>query len=206
MSLKHKLYFSPLGYVLHYVQCTLKWIHKPFMVYGYKSKYNGRYFKEVRISSSAIIENVEKLILSDNVWIGHYVWIESSGWVEIGEGSQISNGSMILSHSSHNAIRLNGFAYMKLDIADRVGYIHKKITIGEYVFVGVGAIIMPGVTIGKGAIVGAGAVVTKDVPQYGIVVGCPAKLVGSTKDIDEKYMNNPVVEKYYYDNFNSETL
>ena len=53
---------------------------------------------------------------------------------------------------------------------------------------------------------GAGAVVTKDVPQYGIVVGCPAKLVGSTKDIDEKYMNNPVVEKYYYNNFDSETL
>lgn len=44
--------------------------------------------------------------------------------------------------------------------------------------VGAGAIILPGVTIGRWALVGSGAVVTHDVPDYGIVVGNPARLVG----------------------------
>ncbi len=44
--------------------------------------------------------------------------------------------------------------------------------------IGANATILPGVTIGKWALVGAGAVVTKDVPDYGLVLGNPAKLVG----------------------------
>jgi UDP-2-acetamido-3-amino-2,3-dideoxy-glucuronate N-acetyltransferase len=44
--------------------------------------------------------------------------------------------------------------------------------------IGANATICPGVTIGRFAMVGAGAVVTRDVPDYGLVVGCPARLVG----------------------------
>ena len=43
---------------------------------------------------------------------------------------------------------------------------------------GAGCVIVCGVTIGKWAMVGAGAVVTKDVPDYALVMGCPAKIVG----------------------------
>ena len=43
--------------------------------------------------------------------------------------------------------------------------------------IGTAAIIMPGVTIGEGAIVGAGALVTKDVPDWTIVAGVPAKII-----------------------------
>lgn len=49
------------------------------------------------------------------------------------------------------------------------------VTIGENVWIGGGAIIMPGVTIGDGAIVGAGSVVTRDVPPDTTVVGNPAR-------------------------------
>ena len=48
---------------------------------------------------------------------------------------------------------------------------------------------MPGVTIGKGAVIGAGAVVAKDVPDYAVVVGNPAKIV--------KYRNKDIFEKLY---------
>ena len=52
-----------------------------------------------------------------------------------------------------------------------------RVTIGPDVWIGHGAILMPGITIGTGAVVGAGAVATRDVPAYGIVVGVPARVI-----------------------------
>ena len=52
-----------------------------------------------------------------------------------------------------------------------------KVVIGHDVWIGHGAIILPGVTIGNGAIVGAGRLVTKDVPAWHIAVGNPAKVL-----------------------------
>lgn len=52
----------------------------------------------------------------------------------------------------------------------------KLTTIGNDVWIGHGAFILPGVTIGDGAVVGAMAVVTKDVPPYAVVVGSPARI------------------------------
>ncbi len=53
----------------------------------------------------------------------------------------------------------------------------ETVTIGHDVWIGDRAIVLPSVNIGTGAIIGAGAVVTKDVPEYGIVVGSPARLI-----------------------------
>ena len=60
------------------------------------------------------------------------------------------------------------------DFADQGGDVH----IGDRVWIGYRAIILPGNTIGEGAIVAAGAVVTKDVPPFTIVAGNPAKKIG----------------------------
>jgi maltose O-acetyltransferase len=58
------------------------------------------------------------------------------------------------------------------------------VTIGDHVWIGYRAIIMPGVTIGDGAVVAAGAVVTTDVEPYKIVAGVPARSVGErTRDL-----------------------
>ncbi len=59
--------------------------------------------------------------------------------------------------------------------------IEEKVVIKDYVFIGPRVIIMPGVTIGKGAVVAGGAVVTKDVKDFEIVAGIPAKKIGERK-------------------------
>lgn len=55
--------------------------------------------------------------------------------------------------------------------------IYQKVIIKNDVWIGANSVIMPGITIGHGAIIGAGAVVTKDVPDYAIVAGVPAKVI-----------------------------
>lgn len=54
---------------------------------------------------------------------------------------------------------------------------HQHVTIKNDVWIGANCVIMPGVTIGNGAIIGSSAVVTKDVPDYAIVGGVPAKII-----------------------------
>lgn len=64
-----------------------------------------------------------------------------------------------------------------------------RIEIGEETFVGARSIIMPGVKIGRNCVVAAGSVVTKDVPDYSVVAGVPAKKISTTMDYAEKCLN-----------------
>ncbi len=61
------------------------------------------------------------------------------------------------------------------------------VLIEDYVFIGPRAIILPGITIKKGAVVGAGAVVTKDVEEFKVVGGVPAKEIGERQNKNPDY-------------------
>lgn len=60
---------------------------------------------------------------------------------------------------------------------DEQGISTKPVVIGDDVWIGANAVVLPGVTIGRHAVVAAGAVVTKDVPDYCVVAGVPAKII-----------------------------
>ena len=73
-------------------------------------------------------------------------------------------------------INNHGFYTREMPIKEQ-DYLDAPIVIGDDVWIGAGAIILAGVTIGRGAIIAAGAVVNKDVPEYAIVGGVPAKIL-----------------------------
>jgi acetyltransferase-like isoleucine patch superfamily enzyme len=70
--------------------------------------------------------------------------------------------------------------------------ITKRINVGDNIFIGMGAIILPGVNIGNNCIVGANAVVTKDVPDGYIVGGNPAKIIKKTSEYLEKAQRDSI--------------
>jgi acetyltransferase-like isoleucine patch superfamily enzyme len=78
------------------------------------------------------------------------------------------------------------------------GYIRGSVDIGAYTFIGPHAIIMPDTTIGKGSIVAAFSYVKGNFPDFSIIAGNPAKVVGDTRKIDEQYLKeHPELNEYY---------
>jgi maltose O-acetyltransferase len=69
-------------------------------------------------------------------------------------------------------------AYKRRDlIITEQGTCGGDITIGADCWIGINAVISPGVTIGIGAVIGANSVVTKDIPEYAVAVGAPARVI-----------------------------
>jgi len=72
---------------------------------------------------------------------------------------------------------------------------YQKVIIENDVWIGANSVIMPGVKVGNGAIIGANAVVTKDVPDYAIVGGVPAKIIKYR--FDEKTISSLLELKWW---------
>lgn len=192
-----KIYLSPLGYVISFIQNIFTLVQQPFMVYGFYNKVQKQFMKLTRISSSTKILSKGKLNIENNVWIGHYSLLDASNGIQIGKGVQTGPFVSIFSHSSHISIRLLGENYLQSD--ERIGYVDGKVVIGEYSFIGTSSVIFPSVTIGKGCLIKAGSIVTKSIPDFSIVAGNPAIVTGSVLDIDERYFHDEVVQKNYFD-------
>lgn len=116
-----------------------------------------------------------------NIHIGSHVFInmgckfQDQGGIFIGDGALIGH-NVVLATLNH-----------AMSPKDRGSIIPAPIHIGNHVWIGSNATILPGVTIGDGAIVAAGAVVTKDVPENTIVGGVPAKII---RHLSEEEINH----------------
>lgn len=109
----------------------------------------------------AYLRRVKGMHISKSARVSWRVYLDKASpkGIYIDDESYSASGVTILAH----------------DYARLTGRLNTKI--GKRCFIGVNAIIMPGVTIGDEVIVGAGAVVTKDVPSHCIVAGNPAKII-----------------------------
>ena len=179
-----KIFLSPLGYIIVAITNIIGFFFTPFMVCGRWNYVDRKLYKNIRVGSSTKFLVNKGVDIKDYCWIGQHCIIDGSFGVYIGEGVQISGLCGIFSHSSHNSLRIMGRKYIEVPYDKRLGYISGSVSIGDYSFLGVGCIILPGVTLGKGCIVGAGAVVNRSFPNHSIVAGVPARVIGSTLKYD----------------------
>jgi len=114
------------------------------------------------------LEGPEYISLGKNVSINAFVHMWGHGKITIGDNC------LIASHVSINSVTHDTHAAIYHQTV-----IEKEVIIGNNVWLGSHAVILPGIKIGDNAIVGAGAVVTKDVPSGATVVGVPARVVNN---------------------------
>lgn len=131
------------------------------------------------------------IIISDKVRLdrGIRVLSNNTARVEIGTGARIGLYSVLNGGDSISigpATLISGFVYLqtsmhghesKAHTVQEQGYLHAPVVLGPDVWLGTHVVVMPGVTIAQGGVVGSNAVVTKDVAEYQVVAGIPAKTI-----------------------------
>jgi acetyltransferase-like isoleucine patch superfamily enzyme len=157
-----------------------------------------------RMSGATVFEppcSVKWMQIENRVRLGAFSYAVSGYYSEVSIGRYVSIGEQVqIGRSSHALtwVSTSPFFYLrdKLfgvgdDFAGAAAYHDylppvrvgakstefRQTVIGNDVYIGHGAMVMPGVTVGDGAVIGAMAVVTKDVPPFGVVAGNPARLI-----------------------------
>lgn len=130
------------------------------------------------IHTEAKFYNAKNIVIGKDTIIGEGAVLDGRDKLVIGDHVDLASEVMIY-NSQHDI--------GEEDFADPDKVIVAPVEIGDYVFIGPRAIILPGVKIGRGAVVGAGAVVTKDVADFKIVGGVPAKEIGDRKNKTPNY-------------------
>lgn len=119
--------------------------------------------------------SVKNLEIGQDSIIGEGAFLDGREALIIGNHTDVASEVMIY-NSEHD-----------INAEDFVAH-NAPVEIGDYVFIGPRVIILPGVKVGRGAVIAAGAVVTRDVPDFTIVGGVPAKVIGERKLKEPKYV------------------
>jgi len=183
-----------------YLEFFLRWIpggtgsRLRRLYYKPRFRYMGR---NINILPGCTIRGERNIICGDNVGIGLYAQFyagiqEGSGFIEIGNNTTF-NSCVMLNADTGGVIligrnvligpnvvfRASNHAFGRRDMIIRdQGHKSGRIIVGDDVWIGANAVILPNVDVGTGAVIGAGSVINKEVAPYTIVGGVPAKQVG----------------------------
>lgn len=134
-------------------------------LFFYRKAMNFQIGNNSSILLNCTFDTANQMCIGSNTIINSRCRIDNRGEINIGNNVSISQEVVILTADHDmNSPFFEGRT--------------KKVVISDYVWIGTRATILPGVCIGKGAVIAAGAMVTRDVPEYVVVAGVPAKEVG----------------------------
>jgi putative colanic acid biosynthesis acetyltransferase WcaF len=101
------------------------------------------------VGSDVELYNLDHITIGNDVWTGHHVYITDQN---------------------------HGYENVALPISQQ-SQPERAVVIGDETWLGYGSVVLPGVTIGKHVVIGANSVVTRDIPDYSVAVGSPARVV-----------------------------
>jgi UDP-2-acetamido-3-amino-2,3-dideoxy-glucuronate N-acetyltransferase len=153
---------------------------------------NVKIWHQAQVREGAIIGN--NCIIAKNVYIDKNVEIENNCKIQnnssIYHKTKLENGVFIGPHciltNDKNPRAISNEKEIK--ISDK--WSEGKILVKEGASLGAGAIVLPDITIGKYALIGAGSIITKNVPDYGLIYGNPARLKGFVCKCGNKITEN----------------
>lgn len=166
-------------YVFYY--CFARHLPSSGLPYSFGARYIRTFFargmlekcgKGVNIEHGAFFASGKDITIGDHSGIG--IGCRVAGPLSIGDDVMMAPNVTIVTQN-HETSDLS--VPMRLQTAPK-----HKVTIGNDVWIGANVIILPGITVGNGCIIAGGAVVTKDVPDYAVVGGNPARIIKNRKD------------------------
>ena len=152
--------------------------------------------QSVYIGKHCSLKGKHHITLEDSVTVRPYTQIWSGGMVRIGKGSEIGERCRISIANSLNMgekVLLSPNVYitdcdheyrnLEVPVIDQ-GVVQRGqiVSIGDGSYIGINAVIVGNVKIGKHCVIGANSVITKDVPDYCVAVGSPARVIKNCKN------------------------
>jgi len=153
----------------------------------------------LRLGRGVVIDGPENVTLGDDVSLAGNVFLSATGdqgRISIGAVTHVDRGSVLygqggLEIGAGCAIAAHTVIYSQTNRFDLApageileqGTRYAPVKVGDDVWIGAGAVIIPGVTVGNHAVIAAGAVVTKDVPAWHVAGGVPAKVLKDRREI-----------------------
>lgn len=202
----------------HWARCTLKKSNLfPFFLYLHKKrgKFNSKrseFFQGLKFYLYNNLVSYLPIHLVRNLFLRHILGIKIGkfsfvhmgsrfqGTISIGNHSVIGRNCVLLGDitiKNNVSITAETYIFTSSHIVNSAYFecFYTKVVIEDYAWIGARAMILPGVRIGKGAILGAMSIATKNIPDYSIFAGNPAKEIGQReKELAYKLAYSPYFE------------